>query len=382
MMQHIEHGKIVLEESGGKLHMRISEEDTEYLRARPKVVAPVAPRVSDDIPTGPQVFGEAPLDAGPMTSIAEEAIAPEPAIIEEKPEPLIDAADTISRQPVEGILSPSNVIPRPSAEVFVDDQFGLDSEEYGAIKGVTVEKLLKQIPSRDEGWAIWRGEVSGKEITLPHDGIYGAMEFKKHLDLAEHIRGLKPDDTAMKADVDTFMKNEIRSKWPNVTEAPAHAEQPVIPSAVEAQPVPSVNTADDIPTGPQVFGEELVVSETPIVPPVAEEANVPAPWPSAAEGTFAPQGITPEKFMLLNEDIYNSKVPVQKIITQYRVGNITPDDFANYYSEKVANAKPSSQMLENMKKTFSDAAGEGLPRDRANAQTAIKVMVQRMQGIK
>lgn len=363
MMRHIEHGKIGLEESGGKLHMRISEEDTEYLRARPKIAVPVAPRISDDVPTGPQVFGETAPAVTESAPIPAEVITPEQLIVEEIPEPAIDAADTISRQPIEGILSTSDTIPRPSVEVFVDHQFGLDHEEYAAIKEVTVEKLLKQIPSRDEGWAIWRGEVPGKEITLPHDGIYGAFEFKKHLDLAEHIRGLNPDDAAMHGNVDTFMKAEIQHKVLAAPEISAGVENGVPPVA-EAQSAAGIAPVEDVPTGPQVFGETS--SE--------HEAS------RAIETVTSPSLIAPEKLALLNDDIYNSKIPMQKILTQYRVGNITGDDFVNYYGEKVAHMKLSGKMLEDMKKTLSDAAGGSTVNEQFTAQRALDVLIRNIKA--
>lgn len=325
MMRHIDHGKIMFEEQGGKLHMRI-DENSEYLRATTKASVPKVGTPAVDVPTGPQV-----LDGVAST---------------EKPPVAIDVDRAMREQPIEGILSPMKEVPRSSVEVFADHTFGLDSEEYNAIKDVPVKTLLNQIPSRDEAWAIWRGEVPGKEIALPHDGIYGAMEFKKHIDLAEHVRGLHPNDADMDQSVDAFIKEELHR---DVQSHAAHiAPSPVEAHAAIAHVVPS---GEDVPTGPQVM------------------ENVARP-------------ISPEKFALLSDDIYNSRVPVQKIITQYKVGNITPEDFARYYVDKVVHAKPSPEMLKNIKKTFSDAAGEGVPIDRANAQNAISIMVKRMQGIK
>lgn len=295
------------------------------------------------------------VDMPKAVPVSEEVVA-EPKIVEEtlplNKQP-IDVDKAFREQPVEGMTSPVPHVEKPTIalETIIENQFGLDSEEYNAIKGVKVETLLKQIPSRDEAWAIWRGEVPGSEITLPHDGIYGAMEFKKHIDLAEHIRELHPDDTAMKGDVDAFMKGELKGKF-RLSEMPTGGEH-VTPSVSEATPASVAVDAEDVPTGQQIMGEAPRI-----------------------------EGLVPEKIALLNDDIYNSKMPVQKIITQYKVGNITPEDFANYYAEKVAHAKPSADMLKNVKNTFSQAAGEGTPQQRITSQEAIKAMVQRMQGIK
>ena len=326
MMRHIDHGKIMLEEHGGKLHMRI-DEDSEYLRARPRISMPKAAVPTEDVATGPQIYK---------------------GVTATEKQPVIDVDKAFREQPIEGIPSPMTEMPRPSVEVFADHTFGLDSDEYNAIKGVQVKTLLEQIPSRDEAWAIWRGEVAGKEITLPHDGIYGAMEFKKHIDLAEHMRALHPGDADMQGSVDAFIKDELRK---DIESRAAHHMTPPIVESHQAVTTPIASHVEDVATGQQIM------------------ESVPGP-------------VSPEKLTLLADDIYNSKVPVQKIITQYKVGNITPEDFANYYEDKVAHAKPSSEMLKNIKKTFSDATGEGFPVDRANAQNAINIMVKRMQGIK
>lgn len=77
--------------------------------------------------------------------------------------------------------------------------------EYNAIKGVTVEKLLTEIPSKDEAWAIWRGEVTGRTPGLPHDGIYGAFEYRSQIRLAEFVRSLGPSEDLQKLTVQKFL---------------------------------------------------------------------------------------------------------------------------------------------------------------------------------
>lgn len=371
MMRHIEHGKIALEESGGKLHMRIGE-DTEYLRAHPKVSVSGSARP----PVGLQIEETEQPPVGLQIEDAEQVSGELPVADNSGKEALERfAKERISNDRIEGILHVSKEITKPSVDVFVGNQFGLDGDEYNAIKGVKVGELLKQIPSRDEGWAIWRGDVVDTQalggmtveeakavwgedaipkirIDLPHDGIYGVMEFKKHIDLAEHIRGLHPNAAAMQSNVDTFIKAELQSKGLAVSGESVVAEQVVSPIG-EIQPVPTVTRVVDVP----------------VVQPIVETI------PNST-------GFTPEKLKLLNEDIYKSKLPVPKIITQYKVGNITPEDFAQYYGEKVAHAKPSPEMLKNIKTTFSEAAGEINPGRQSLSRTALDVMVKRMQGLK
>ena len=72
---------------------------------------------------------------------------------------------------------------------------GLTPGEYDAIKDLEIGKLFDEIPeSKDEAWKIFGGEVPDKSMDLPHHGIYGAGEFKRHIKLAEFIRSLLPEE--------------------------------------------------------------------------------------------------------------------------------------------------------------------------------------------
>ncbi|AKM78349.1 MAG: hypothetical protein UY31_C0074G0002 [Candidatus Wolfebacteria bacterium GW2011_GWE1_48_7] len=388
MMHRIAKGKILLEERDGKLLMHM-DEHTEYLKSRPKgtmLKEVIAPReaVPADIPNEPQILDEL-LSASTQTiPMSEEHIASE-NIVEEIPNPQEDAAETIRRQPSEGILSLLGSTPRPSVEVFVDGQFGLDGAEYGAIKRVKVETLLKQIPSRDEAWAIWRGDVPGKEITLPHDGIYGAVEFKKHIDLAEHIRGLHPDDAEMQGDVDAFMKAAIRNTSPNEPEQVLEAREvigdtlPVSEVTKEGGILPDSSYVDVMPEAISV-AKPIGVEDIPTVPQVLEDVSTEPQPMDAIPGVE--KMIDSNRLALLEDDIYNSKMPVQKIITHYKVGNITAEDLQNFYSQKVAGgAKSSPELIDGMRTTMRHAAGEGTPQQQLMAKRTLELIIRRLQGI-
>lgn len=354
MMHRIANGKIILEESKGKLHMRISQDDTEYLQARPKVTVSKITASDSDIPTGPQVFGgtaEEMLKKTPEDMPTGPQIFGDTVLPTVEKAPVIDVNAAFRKAPLEGITSP---VPRVELGTFVSDQFGLDGAEYNAIKGVQVEKLLKQIPSRDEAWAIWRGEVPGKEITLPNDGIYGAIEFKKHIDLAEHIRALHPNDAAMKTDVDTFMKAEISGKGlVHRVETPAVGAEHVTSLKAEAHSAVAATHTENIPTKPQ--GVEVV-----------PEVSV----------------IKPERFALLKDDIYGiSNVPIRKIITQYKVGNFESDDFANYYALKVDKEAAGPLLKASVKQMF-EKLDHGNVAEQTQYGEGLGVMIKQMRGIK
>lgn len=437
MMRRIASGKIILEEQNGKLHMRI-DDTTEYLKARapkhgisgsvlkdndiptgpqflgresgPLAAAPAQPTL-EDIPTGPQILGgvpdvrpNAPLAPG-VEHIADQAIASDaddipkgPQILGgeaksslEAPEPFaVNVNEAVRMQPHEGIVAESVREHVSSAETFVTHQFGMSGKEYAAIKQIKVSELLRQIPSRDEAWSIWRGDVQGKAITLPHDGSYGAVEFKKHVDLAEHIRAMQPDAAAMQTDVDTFIKHEVKSIVRPVAEAPI-APEPRVSPIIETKPLaPDSFTVEDIPAETQSHNvppssevqPHTAAPSTESVQPISAEAPIDGggvPASSHVEHAPSATSLTPEKLALLEDDIYRSKMPIQKIIMQYKVGNITPEDFARYYLWKVAKAEPSPEVLENIKATFAEAAGEINPQKRVPSQRALYSMVLRMQ---
>jgi len=84
---------------------------------------------------------------------------------------------------------------------------GFTEGEYLVIKDLKVGELLKQIPpDRDEAWAIFGGQVPDKSMDLPHHGIYGASEFKRHLKLAELIRSFKPGPAVQEMPIREFLR--------------------------------------------------------------------------------------------------------------------------------------------------------------------------------
>lgn len=111
------------------------------------------------------------------------------------------------------VLGPSaigseSVFEAPLEGAIVKAAIGFKPEEYAVIKNMRIEDLLLQIPeSRDEAWAIWRGEVAGKTITMPHHGVQGPMEFEKQMRLADFIRRFKPDKTQMRFTISEFLKS-------------------------------------------------------------------------------------------------------------------------------------------------------------------------------
>jgi len=82
---------------------------------------------------------------------------------------------------------------------------GFTEGEYKAIANLKIGKLIEQIPSRDQAWEIWRSDKA-MDIDLPHDGIYGAIEFGRHIKLAEFIRSYQPGDWVKEMTVKEFLQ--------------------------------------------------------------------------------------------------------------------------------------------------------------------------------
>ena len=83
---------------------------------------------------------------------------------------------------------------------------GFEPNEYKAISTVSVKTLLEKIPSEDEAWKIWRGEVPGAKADLPHEGkFFWTSEYAKQIRLAEFIRSFKPGDAVSNLTVDEFL---------------------------------------------------------------------------------------------------------------------------------------------------------------------------------
>ncbi len=91
-------------------------------------------------------------------------------------------------------------------ETAIVKSIGFTFEEYEAIKNLKIGKLLEQISSPKEAWAIWKGEIPGKEIDLSYYKTYEAKEFERLIKLAEFIRGFKPGMAIKEMTVGQFLR--------------------------------------------------------------------------------------------------------------------------------------------------------------------------------
>ncbi|MEK7566378.1 MAG: hypothetical protein AAB494_01750, partial [Patescibacteria group bacterium] len=153
MMKHVSNGGIKIDISKGNVDLI----DMEYLKFKAGGLedVPSGIQIDEGLPTGPQI---------------DEGIA---------------AVESNAAEAVDNAISVSAL---PSVENFAFSDLNFSVGEFSAIKNISVEKLLKEIPSRDEAWAIWRGEVEGKSINLPHYETYWYTQFKRQVNLAEQIR--------------------------------------------------------------------------------------------------------------------------------------------------------------------------------------------------
>lgn len=343
MMRHIEHGQITLEERGGVLHMRINE-DTSYL-----------PKPTEWV--------------GSENLVAMEA----PAII-----------------PIEAI---------------VENQFGLDGAEYNAIKHVTVGELLTQIPSRDEAWAIWREEVPGKVIALPHDGIYGALEFKKHIDLAEYIHGFSPSEEENVMTIDEFLRARVElaeqasSEEGGVQIVGGHGaeEVPVIPNTQpEDVQIVGGHAAEEIPVAPQarpehepqIGGNSDTLNDLSNDDIIATEHEINTEGNASdiggSETVDIPESTAPvDVVVLLNNDIYENRADALKnVLLHYRTGKLTAEDFATYYAKHTVGVTNDSLLKSRIETALHNAVYGGASTLKENGSAKIAKMIERMQSSK
>jgi len=158
MMRHVSNGGVKIDISKGDVDLI----DMEYLKFKDYGLENVG---LEDMPSGVQIDEGIPV--GPQ--IDEGIVA-------------------VESHPVEAVDNVISISALPSVEKFAFSDLDFSVGEFSAIKNIPVEKLLKEIPSRDEAWAIWRGEVEGKSIDLPHYGTYWYTQFKRQVNLAEQIR--------------------------------------------------------------------------------------------------------------------------------------------------------------------------------------------------
>ncbi|GEM_PF-6773502 len=103
--------------------------------------------------------------------------------------PQIDeGAAVVESHTAEAIDNVISINALSSVEKFAFTDLNFSVGEFSVIKNISVEKLLNEIFSSDEAWAIWRGEVEGKSINLPHYKTYWYTQFKRQVNLADQIR--------------------------------------------------------------------------------------------------------------------------------------------------------------------------------------------------
>lgn len=77
-------------------------------------------------------------------------------------------------------------------------------DQYNRVRGLTVEKLLSQIPADEDGkLQMWNDFNRGRAPDLPHGNVLGFLgypewELRKQVRLAEYLRGLKLDASEQK----------------------------------------------------------------------------------------------------------------------------------------------------------------------------------------
>jgi len=227
----------------------------------------------------------------------------------------------------------------------MDKKFGFSTDEYNAIKGVTVEKLLKEIPSKEKAWEIWRD--IDKSIDLPHDGIYGSSEFSKHIKLAEFIR-----DFESREGIEQMTIAEALGKMQGSTEA------------AEA-------------TGGEVTNIELdkAFTKTPSIAPGAEEAGEEVTnielgdkTPDAGEAIIEP--LTGRDKEITN--LLLTKNGAEATIEQLKTGKIKSDEFANLYTRSLNLSKEESLKIHQTIKTNIENLNK--PRARMMASKSLRVM--------
>ncbi|MDI6603323.1 MAG: hypothetical protein QME57_04455, partial [Patescibacteria group bacterium] len=259
MIRRIGKGFVELDPKTGKINLV----DTEYLKARvpSEVVSGVAPKAPPAPPEAPPGVSPTapPSEAPPRVPPSEVSPEVSPEVPPSEAPPRVPPSEVSPEIPpvVPPSEAPPEVPPEVSPEVppeeppkvppgelpektlpdeeppkvppgelpektlsgditnIVTKEIGFTEGEYNAIKGITVEKLLKEIPfDKNKAWAIWRGDIEGESIDLPHHGAYWFTEFKKHIKLAELIRASKPSSEQLKLTIEEYLKNYLGEKAP------------------------------------------------------------------------------------------------------------------------------------------------------------------------
>jgi len=159
-MRHVSNGGVRIDISKGNVDLI----DMEYLKFKASGL--------EDMPSGVQI------DEG----LSAHADVPSGIQIDEG---VAAVGDHTATEASDNVISVNAL---PSVENFAFSDLNFPVREFSAIKNISVEKLLKEIPSNDEAWAIWRGEVEGKSINLPHYETYWYTQFRRQVNLADQIR--------------------------------------------------------------------------------------------------------------------------------------------------------------------------------------------------
>lgn len=94
---------------------------------------------------------------------------------------------------------------------FFRKEIGLKFDEYGAIKDVKVGKFLEEISKYQQGEVL---DEAGMRVypDLPHSGIYGGIELRHQIKLAETLKGIlkvKAPEGGLDMTIDELIKNHI-----------------------------------------------------------------------------------------------------------------------------------------------------------------------------
>lgn len=117
-------------------------------------------------------------------------------------------------------MTPQAVTPeQPESTIFITP-FGTETEairakamsftpeQYKVLRGITVEKLLKEIPATSEGrLEMWRNFSEGTAPDLPRPGTYWEWILRRQVKLAEYIRSFKPSPELQKLTISAFINS-------------------------------------------------------------------------------------------------------------------------------------------------------------------------------
>ncbi len=126
------------------------------------------------------------------------------------PPPTVAAEPTVPPTPEASPVVQPEVITTPygtQIEQTLAKSWGFGEGQYNAIKGVTIEKLLKEIPpDGDQRVSMWKQWGANKPPNLPHGGwSYWEWELRRQIKVADYIRSLKPNLELQKLTVTQFL---------------------------------------------------------------------------------------------------------------------------------------------------------------------------------